>query len=439
MRLLTKNFQIAFLFLCIYPVLLSNTVFAQQSQNELLKNFTATSLNVFKLTEPKYHKYVFEKASKPWPITIEKNGDAISKVVINRAGIIEEPYEPDLAEHPAYFKDIKHRVVFIDDNFYYIKWSGGKATIKYILTENESVGKDHAEHISKIENYIQKTVAAQSEDRAEIAAEQAEKDAAEALANSLKGKSVKSITVKWISDKNETGHLVKVNYGIEATLADGKILKTKNLGGKMPWDDFKITVNGGLFGEETITIAENADVIPSDNLVVNVQSKHQSTIKTMAKLPVHYNTGLHVNYFGERGGVVHLTVSAGYRGKNGKDVIVSVKATTTGNGEKVNQIEIKDASSGQVLRKLKMSPNAPLTLNLQGGSGSYGRDSTRGGNGGDGGDVTIIKDSSVTTFNYTINNQGGNGGKHENHSPYDGNRGSKGSVNVRTSTVSFGW
>lgn len=439
MRFLTKNFKITFFFLCIYPVLLSNTVFAQKSQNELLKDFTATSLNVFKLTEPQYHKYKFEKTSKSWPITIEKKGNSISKVIINRAGIIEEPYNPDLAEYPAYFKDKKHRVVFIDDNFYYIKWSGGKATIKYILSENESVDKDHAEHISKIENYIRKTVAAQSEDRAEIAVEQAKQDAADALANSLKGKSVKSIAVKWISDGNETGHLVKVNYGIQATLTGGKILKTKNLGGQLPWDDFKITVKGAEFGEETITIAENANVIPNDNVVMNVQSKHQSNIKTTTKLPVHYNTGLYVNYFGERGGVVHLNVSPGYGGGSGKDIIISVKASTTGNGEKVNQIEIKDASSGQVLRRLKMSPNAPLTLNLMGGSGSYGSDNTRGGNGGDGGDVTILKDSSVGTFNYTINNQGGNGGKHEDYRSYDGKKGSKGAINVRSSSVSFSW
>ncbi len=439
MRHLSKKFKIPFLFLCLYSFLLFNVAFAQKSQNELLKDFTGTSLNVFKLTEPKYHKYIFQKVSKPWPITIEKNGNKISKLIINRAGIIEEAYNPDLAAYPAYFKDKKHRVVFIDDNFYYIKWSGGKATIKYILTENESVDKDHAKHISKIEYYIPKTVAAQSEDRAEIAANQSKIDAAEALANSLKGKSVKNIAVKWISDKNETGHLVKINYGIQATLSNGKILKTKNLGGKMPWDDFKITVKGAEFGEEIITISENANTIPNDNVVMSVQSKHQSNIKTSSKLPVHYNTGLHVNYFGERGGVVHLTVSAGYRGGSGKDVIVSVKANTTSNGDRVNQIEIKDASLGQVLRRLKMSPNAPLTLNLMGGSGSYGRDNTRGGNGGDGGDVTILKDSSVRTFNYTINNQGGNGGKHEDYRSYDGKRGSKGSISVRTSSVSFGW
>ncbi|MEQ8530954.1 MAG: hypothetical protein RIB86_03840, partial [Imperialibacter sp.] len=33
-----------------------------------------------------------------------------------------------------------------------------------------------------------------------------------------------------------------------------------------------------------------------------------------------------------------------------------------------------------------------------------------GGNGGNGGSVTIIKDPSVASFNVTINNQGGKGG-----------------------------
>ncbi|AFM03233.1 hypothetical protein Fleli_0773 [Bernardetia litoralis DSM 6794] len=439
MRFLTKNFKITFLFLYIYPVLLFNTAFAQQSQSELLKDFTATSLNVFKLTEPKYHKYVFQKVSKPWPITIEKNGNTISKVIINRAGIIEEPYEADLEEHSAYFKDIKHRVVFIDDNFYYIKWSGGKATIKYILSENESVDKDHAKHISKIENYIRRTVAAQSEDRAEIAVEKEKQAAADKIANSLKGKKVKSIAVKWIGNTDKTGHLVKVNYGIEAYLTDGRTLSTSNLGGKMPWDDFKITVKGAEYGQEMITIAQNADVIPNDNVVMTVQSKFLSNIKTTAKLPVHYNEGLHVNFMGENGGIVHLTVSAGYRGNDGKTLQIYVKQVTTANGDKVNQIEIKDVFAGKIVRRLKMNPNATLIINNWGGNGSYGRGSTRGGNGGNGGSVTITKATNVQKFTYVVNNNGGSGGNHEDYNSYDGKRGSKGTIIESFGSVNFNW
>ncbi len=431
-------FKILFVFgLCVFYF--SSKSLAQQSQNELLKTFTATSVNVFKVEKNKKGNPVFEKSAKPWPITLEKNGDAISKVIINRAGVIEEPYEPDLKEYPAYFKDIKHRIVFIDDNFYYIQWSSGKATIKYVLTEKNEIDKEYETHIKKIESYISNTVAAQSGDRAELSAKKGEQEAAEKLANSLKGKSVKSIAVKWIGNTTETGHLVKVSYGIEATLADGKLLKTSNLGGKMPWDDFKITVQGAEFGEEIITIKDDAAQIPSDNVVMTVQSKHVANISTVAKLPVHYNTGLQLNYFGKEGGVVHLTVSAGYRGGDGQNLIVSVKTVTTANGKQVNQIEIKNPTSGEILERLKMSPNAPLTINAMGGKGSFGRNSTRAGNGGNGGNITIIKDPSVGMFSYTVNNQGGNGGKHDDVRSYDGQNGSAGSVDVSTASVSLGW
>lgn len=433
-----KLFKTLFVFgLCVFCF--STSLLAQQSQNELLKNFTATSLNIFKVEKNNNGKPIFEKAGKPWPITIEKSGDAISKLIINRAGVIEEIYEPDLAEYPAYFKDTKHRIVFVEDNFYYIQWSSGKATIKYILTEKDAVDKDYVGHTTKIENYINKTVAAQSGDRAQISAKKDEQENADKLANSLKGKNVKSIAVKWIDNTSQTGHSVKFKYGIEATLTDGKLLKTSNLGGKMPWDDFKITVQGAEFGEEMITISTDAAQIPSDNVIMRVQSKHQTTITTTTKLPIHYNTGLQLNYFGAAGGVYQLTVTAGKRGGDGKNLMVSVKAITTANGETVNQIEVVDAGSGEVLNRLKMNPNATLTFNTMGGKGSHGRDSTYGGNGGNGGNITILKDSSVGIFNYAVNNKGGNGGKHDDIGSYSGQNGNTGNVDVRTDSVNFGW
>ncbi len=407
MSLLSKN---KWFFTIIAFVFFSTTQHtkAQESQTELLKDFTATSLNIFKVKGEK-----FEKVSKPWPITLEKKGENISKLVINRAGIIEEAYEPDLLTYPAYFKDLKHRVVFVDDNFYYIKWSGGKATIKYILTENESVDKDYDKHTEKIEYYVRKTVAAQTEGRAELAIIKEKQAAADKIANSLKGKKVKSIAVEWLDKTQETGHLVKVPYGIVATLADGRLLKTSNLDGKMPWDDFKITVKGGDYGQELITIAENADVIPNDNLVVTVQSKFLSHIKTTAKLPVHYSNSLHVNFIGGNGGINKLNVSPGYKGHDGKSLEVYVSQVKTGNGETVNQIEIKDAITGKTLRRLKMKSNATLIINNWGGNGSYGTGGTQGGNGGNGGSVTIIKSSMVQKFTYIVNNKGGSGGNHD--------------------------
>jgi hypothetical protein len=95
-----------------------------------------------------------------------------------------------------------------------------------------------------------KTVAAQSEDR-EIAVEQVQTRCCWCFSKP-KRKKVKDISVKWISDKNETGHLVKVNYGIEATLADGQPQTKSRWQNALGW--FKITVKGGLFEKKTITI-----------------------------------------------------------------------------------------------------------------------------------------------------------------------------------------
>jgi hypothetical protein len=105
----------------------------------------------------------------------------------------------------------------------------------------------------------------------------------------------------------------------------------QNLGGKLPWDDFKITVKGGLFGENYY-YRRNADIIPNDNVVVNVQSKHQSNIKTHQNYLFIITQVCIINYF-ESVEELFTAVSAGYRGGSGKNVIVS-KATTTGNGEK---------------------------------------------------------------------------------------------------------
>ncbi len=294
---------------------ISSKLLAQQSQNELLKDFSATSLNVFKATDSK-----FEKVKKPWPIKLEKNGDAISKLIINRAGVIEEPYEPDLASYPAYFKDKKYRVVFVDGNFYYITWSRSKATIKYILTEKGSVEKDHEKHTDKIESYITKTVAAQSGDRKELAANKEKAAAAEKLANSLKGKNVKSIAIKWLETPSPLGHFTKIPYGIEAKLADGTYLKTENLGGKTAWDDFKITVKGADFGEEQVTVSKDASKIANDKVIVTVQSVHIPSLKATADMAIPFTAPIDLGYSGKTGGVVRNQISPGYRGENGKNL-----------------------------------------------------------------------------------------------------------------------
>ena len=65
--------------------------------------------------------------------------------------------------------------------------------------------------------------------------------------NSLNGKTIKSIALKMIDAPSDIGMLTIVSIGIEVILTDGTVLKTKNLGGKTPYTDFKSEVKGGDF------------------------------------------------------------------------------------------------------------------------------------------------------------------------------------------------
>ncbi len=115
-----------------------------------------------------------------------------------------------------------------------------------------------------------------------------------------------------------------------------------------------------------------------------------------------------------------------------------MKAYTTKDGKTINKVEVRDGS-GKTLHRLKMAKTATLNIYSHGGNGSFGMDDTRGGDGGDGGNITIIQDPSVSTFTYTVNNDGGNGGKHQDYRLYDGKSGSSGSTRKSTGSVSFDW
>jgi hypothetical protein len=94
----------------------------------------------------------------------------------------------------------------------------------------------------------------------------------------------------------------------------------------------------------------------NDNVVVNVQSKHQSNIKT-TKLPVHYTqvcTSIILRAWRS------CSLDYWQRGGSGK-MSLFAKQLQQGMGKKSTKYEIKDASSGKVLRKLKMSPNVSYT------------------------------------------------------------------------------
>jgi hypothetical protein len=409
-----------------------------QNQNQLAAKLNTDNFSAFKYDAVGYGEKgkAIPAGKAPWTLKINKQGskdasgaEQVSSIVLNRAGVVEEIFQADLPGHPAYFFSDLHRALILDGKIFYYAWKNG-ADIKYVLVPvGESFSGQHSEWKSKVEAAQNRVLEEQKNVRTEIASAKDKAEQAEKAANSLKGKSVRQIRVKWLETPAAVGHLTKLKYGIEAELSDGKVLKTGNMGGKLPWDDFDIEVSGAEFGEEMLTVWEDASKIPDDKVVVNVKSKHGAQTATIA-LDVTYTQP----YVAKHEGWSY----SGANGNHGVSLIVLAKADKTAQGKPVAKIEINDAQSGTTLHRLKLAPGTGLKIEAYGGKGASGGKDRRGYNGGNGGDVTVIQDPSITSLALVVNNKGGQGG---NGGPgqMSGLAGKDGRYDNKKQPVSLSW
>ncbi len=433
-------FSMAFLLIALFGFQL---VAQTPNQNQVVKNFADGDYAAFKFDDRK--KVV--AGGKAWGVKFTKDSKQdgggntiITELVLNRAGIIEETYKPDLANHPAYFTGEGIRVQFFDGKLFYYAWKSAAAEIKYILVPNGgSVSGTHDEWKSKIEANQSTVLADQKNAREAIVSQKQASENAEKLANSIKGKTVKKLTVKWITPPTSLGHLSKVKYGIEAELIDGKILKTSNLGGKMPWDDFNINVEGAEFGEEEVIVWLDVNKVPNDKILITATAKHDANIKATANLDLPYSMAVKLNYSGGEGGRVNIYAYAGYKGSDGKNLIINATAGKTLSGKNIIKVEVQDGGTGEILNKLKIAAGTALSINVSGGEGSYGNNDTRGGNGGNGGNVTLNQDPSASGLAISVVNNGGTSGKHKERPSLNGTVGNNGRYQVNKQAVSLDW
>jgi hypothetical protein len=102
-----------------------------QNQNDKLSSFNAASLIPASVTNNK-----LEVKTKVWPITLERQGNSVSKIILLRAGVLEEIYQPDVPSFPSYFYTSDNRLCFINDVFVYYKMNSGTPSISYVLADN---------------------------------------------------------------------------------------------------------------------------------------------------------------------------------------------------------------------------------------------------------------------------------------------------------------
>ncbi len=421
---------------------------AQESQNTILTNFQTGDYTVYKVNA----KNKFEKVKKTWPVAITKTGDQVSEVLVKRSGILDETFKPDVPGYPAYFAYKTFRLTFIKDHAVYYEWNGKQqAKTKYVLVKpGGNFSSNWEDTNTKVAKYATTTFKNQTDARANVKVAKAEMAEAERQANSLDGKSVAKIAIELVATPAKVAHFSEaIDYGIVATLKDGSQLKTNNLGGKLPWEDFKLSHVGCSNTSERVKVDEDASKIPNDEVVLHASSISHPSLSAKKALATTNNVSVQVNrngfYGADRARATNTaTFGASQRGGNGHTLVIKVKGVKhKQTGASLNKIEIYDEYEQKTVAKYKLSPSTELIINANGGNGQWGSDGSsntypngdRGGAGGNGGNVTIIKDPSVSEIKLTVNNNGGKGGKGGKRYNINGTAGATGETGSKGTTV----
>ncbi len=422
-------------FLFLYGI---NIHCKSQNQNVLLKDFKSNSLTPATVVSGKV-----EIKNKQWPISLEFQGAIISKIVLMRAGILEEIYQPDVPSYPSYFYTSENRLCFLKGMFIYYKMNSGVPDISYLLSDDaeklktadaNKIKQDLIDYFAQIKT---EQIGAKENLKEEISANKEK----EKLENSIKGKSIKKIEIVWLTKETETGMQSKIQFGLKATDANGKIFSTDNIGGKTSWEDFDISSKGAVPGDEYLTVETDAAKISNDIVSLTVKSKFHPGVTANSSIRLSYATPVKLIYTGKHG-CPPLTSGTGTRGGAAADAELNVC------NSKDNQfvfIEVK--IGGSILHRVKLKKDIGFYLDISGGGGCSGRshnssNGEKGGDGGDGGNITVNKSSGLTGENLNLYNSGGKGGKGGSGKPFDGptgNSGKSGITNYNTKSIQLNY
>ena len=397
-----------------------------KNQNEILFSFSSGKYTVYKVEKISYKKYKMVAVKKQWPIVFTKSENEVTELVVKRAGILDEQFIPDVPGYPAYFAFGQYRLSFIENIGIYYSWNGKEqATTKYVFVKaGTSLKYKYEELNTKVAAYAKAVFKKQSNARTQVKQKKAALAEADRIANSLQNKQVSKIAVLLINKPSKIAHFSPaIKYGIEATLKDGSKLSTSNLGGKLPWSDFKLNHKGCSNTIDEVRVDEDAKTLNEDRLLLQIEAIYHPTLKAKKTLNTTYNVSIKVNQNGFWGHNRHkfMTVTQGLDGQHagrGDNLTVKVKTVKHNQtGIKINKFEIYNETQKKLVARYKLTPETELIINAMGGKGMNGFEGTsgspnggNGGNGGAGGNVTVIKDPSVMKCTLTINNKGGRGG-----------------------------
>jgi hypothetical protein len=212
----------------------------------------------------------------------------------------------------------------------------------------------------------------------------------------LADKDVVKIEVVDLNIPNKLSHHKPFSFELEATLKDGRKIRTG--GSKGYSSDYTVTYKEGKINYAGLGVG----VMKHDEIVIQVTLKSKPSIKTVRKIAINYDAAITWNWNAHHGGYKQ----AGSSAENLKLEIKQVKHTVT--GEKLLMVRLSNLSTGSLIDEVKIGINETMYLYCNGGDGDV--EDGKGYNGGHGGDILVVKDPNVSSYNLKYSNNYGNGG-----------------------------
>lgn len=331
-------------------------------------------------------------------------------------------YLPHSPYAPLYFTDKSQneQIIFINGSMYHVtglKEDGSFYKLTTIITIDKNMPKSCAKWesdkaVKDIKAYFDAAKPMHDAAMSNVAAEK-DKAAAEKRAKyTITDKNVTGIKVK-VADKMKQGSSYSIV--VVATLKDGSTISTSE-GGYM--DEYEISATGvpATFNDPTAITGTRAGVgessinvpdvlvVPGDKIEITVRAKHNPALKATATAIMDYSGSVDLDYNAEmRSDKISI---------DGGDMRLEVKQVKhLVTGEALLEYKVFNGR-GVLLKHFRIDKSASVNVSVNGQKGWKAISASKPPmNGTKGGDVTVIIDPSVSSYNLNISNKGGRGGE----------------------------
>jgi hypothetical protein len=334
-------------------------------------------------------------------------------------------YTPNESAYPTFFKSNQGMIVFLGEYAIFTKeivssaeeidrkFSSSCSVSNVWHKDAKVLGSMNTEQFKKmLKDYFNEAAVKVAEVREQEKLLKEKIEAENRAKYTTKGKEVVSFEIKATDKPVYQG--TDVSFDLAIKLKDGKVMSAAN-GDLIYLDEFDIKFTGlpisyksqtlmdmPVLKGSTITIPTEV-AVTGDQIVLTITSKHHPKLTATHKFTLAYDKPVILNYDGVSQSTASYMMNAGGLRIEIKEVKHAITKET------LLEYRVFSKESGNLIRHFKTLVETNVNVSLRGAKGwrSDGRRASR--DGGPGGDVKIIVDPSVKSYNLNINNPGGAG------------------------------